>query len=153
MAAFGGAETLAIGAEASSSRTVSAWSGVETRADVEAALRNLSSHPGDSRLRTNADVIDRAFAFNGVEEILAALAREDGEFRHHETDGIHLSAFRLQPVKDHLAYRFDLGRPCGCGVCEAGGDCCGRWFTTGVMVWQAGEPGLYYVRVGRAMNV
>ena len=60
--------------------TLAALPRASTSADVEAALRNLSSHPGDSRLRTNADVIDRAFAFNGVEEILAALAREDGEF-------------------------------------------------------------------------
>jgi enoyl-CoA hydratase len=60
--------------------TLAALPGASTSADVEAALRNLSSDPGESRLRTHAAMIDRAFAFNGVEEILEALAREDGEF-------------------------------------------------------------------------
>lgn len=51
-----------------------------TSADVDAVLRNLSERPGESRLQANAAVIDRSFVFNSVEEIMAALAREEGEF-------------------------------------------------------------------------
>jgi enoyl-CoA hydratase len=48
--------------------------------DVDAVLQALSEPQGESRLRQNAAVIDRAFRFDSVEEILAALAGEEGEF-------------------------------------------------------------------------
>ena len=48
--------------------------------DVDAVLQALSESPGESRLRQNAATIDRAFRFNSVEEILAALAGEEGDF-------------------------------------------------------------------------
>ena len=49
-------------------------------ADVDAALKNLADDPGEGRLQTNAAMIDRAFHFNSVEEIVSALATEEGEF-------------------------------------------------------------------------
>ncbi|MHC2217149.1 enoyl-CoA hydratase/carnithine racemase [Rhizobium leguminosarum] len=48
--------------------------------DVDAVLQALSEPQGESRLRQNAAMIDRAFRFDSVEEILAALAGEEGEF-------------------------------------------------------------------------
>ncbi len=48
--------------------------------DVDAALRDLSDQPGEGRLEVNAALIDRAFRFNSVEEIVATLAREEAEF-------------------------------------------------------------------------
>jgi enoyl-CoA hydratase len=48
--------------------------------DVDAALRQLSQQPGEGRLQANAAMIDRAFHFNSVEDIVSALAREEGEF-------------------------------------------------------------------------
>jgi enoyl-CoA hydratase len=48
--------------------------------DVDAVLQALSESPGESRLRQNAATIDRAIRFNSVEEILAALAGEEGDF-------------------------------------------------------------------------
>jgi enoyl-CoA hydratase len=43
-------------------------------------LQALSEPAGESRLRQNAATIDRAFRFDSVEEILAALAEEESEF-------------------------------------------------------------------------
>ncbi|MBP2447503.1 enoyl-CoA hydratase/isomerase family protein [Rhizobium leguminosarum] len=48
--------------------------------DVDAVLKGLSEAQGESRLRQNASVIDRAFRFDSVEEILTALAGEEGDF-------------------------------------------------------------------------
>ncbi len=48
--------------------------------DVDAALRQLSQQPGEGSLQANAAMIDRAFHFNSVEDIVSALAREEGEF-------------------------------------------------------------------------
>ncbi|MBB3656183.1 enoyl-CoA hydratase [Rhizobium sp. BK650] len=48
--------------------------------DVDAALRALSDQPGEGRLQANAAMIDRAFHFNRVEDIVSALAQEEGEF-------------------------------------------------------------------------
>ncbi|MGO6982758.1 enoyl-CoA hydratase/isomerase family protein [Rhizobium leguminosarum] len=48
--------------------------------DVDVVLQALSEPQGESRLRQNAATIDRAFRFDSVEEILAALAEEEGEF-------------------------------------------------------------------------
>ncbi|EJZ22464.1 enoyl-CoA hydratase/isomerase family protein [Rhizobium sp. Pop5] len=48
--------------------------------DVDAVLRAFSEPDGESRLRQNAATIDRAFRFDSVEEILTALAAEEGEF-------------------------------------------------------------------------
>jgi enoyl-CoA hydratase len=48
--------------------------------DVDAVLQALSEPQGESRLRQNAAVIDRAFGFDSVEEILVALAEEEDEF-------------------------------------------------------------------------
>ncbi|MBY5353964.1 enoyl-CoA hydratase/isomerase family protein [Rhizobium leguminosarum] len=49
--------------------------------DVDATLQALSEPAGEGRLKQNAATIDRAFRFDSVEEILAALAEEEeGEF-------------------------------------------------------------------------
>jgi enoyl-CoA hydratase len=48
--------------------------------DVDAILKNLSDNPGQSSLKRNSDLIHRAFRFANVEEILAALDNEPGEF-------------------------------------------------------------------------
>ncbi|ARO22434.1 enoyl-CoA hydratase/isomerase family protein [Rhizobium sp. S9] len=48
--------------------------------DVDSVLQVYAEPPGESRLRQNATMIDRAFRFDSVEEILAALDVEDGEF-------------------------------------------------------------------------
>ncbi|RUM07107.1 enoyl-CoA hydratase/isomerase family protein [Rhizobium chutanense] len=48
--------------------------------DVDTLLQGLSEPPAESRLRQNAAMIDRAFRFDTVEEILAALAGEEGDF-------------------------------------------------------------------------
>ncbi|MDR9758745.1 enoyl-CoA hydratase/isomerase family protein [Rhizobium redzepovicii] len=48
--------------------------------DVDALLQQFAEPAGESRLRQNAAMIDRAFRFDSVEEILAALAGEEGDF-------------------------------------------------------------------------
>ncbi|MBB2719036.1 UNVERIFIED_ORG: enoyl-CoA hydratase [Rhizobium etli] len=48
--------------------------------DAHTALQAFAEPQGESRLRQNAAVIDRAFCFDSVEEILAALGREEGDF-------------------------------------------------------------------------
>ncbi|KQV84500.1 enoyl-CoA hydratase/isomerase family protein [Rhizobium sp. Root1220] len=48
--------------------------------DVGSLLKNLSDHPGDSELKRNGDLIQRAFHFGSVEEIYGALENEAGEF-------------------------------------------------------------------------
>lgn len=47
---------------------------------LDAALRNLSDQPGEGRLQANSVMIDRAFRFSRVEDIVSALAQEQGEF-------------------------------------------------------------------------
>lgn len=49
-------------------------------ADVAAVSGRFATSPGESRLEGQRALIDRAFAFDTVEEILAALDREEGEF-------------------------------------------------------------------------
>ncbi|MBB4479160.1 enoyl-CoA hydratase/isomerase family protein [Rhizobium etli] len=48
--------------------------------DVDALLHAFSEPSGESRLRQNTATIDRAFRFDSVEEILAVLAEEQGDF-------------------------------------------------------------------------
>ncbi|CCM74354.1 enoyl-CoA hydratase/isomerase family protein [Rhizobium mesoamericanum] len=48
--------------------------------DVEAVLKNLSSDPGTSVIKSNRDMIERCFHFGTVEEIIHALQMEPGEF-------------------------------------------------------------------------
>ncbi|SCB57568.1 enoyl-CoA hydratase [Rhizobium aethiopicum] len=48
--------------------------------DVDAVLQAFSEPRGESRLQQNAAIIDRAFSFDSVEQILTALAEEEGEF-------------------------------------------------------------------------
>ncbi|MDQ0560563.1 enoyl-CoA hydratase [Rhizobium mesoamericanum] len=48
--------------------------------DVEAVLKNLSSDPGTSVIKSNRDMIERCFRFGTVEEIIHALQMEPGEF-------------------------------------------------------------------------
>jgi enoyl-CoA hydratase len=48
--------------------------------DVRAVIAGFAVAPGESRLSANRDTVDRAFAFDTVEEILAALEAEAGEF-------------------------------------------------------------------------
>lgn len=49
-------------------------------ADVHALIKTMEADAGESRLATNRDVIDRAFAVDTVEDILQALVGETGEF-------------------------------------------------------------------------
>ncbi|MBB3916310.1 enoyl-CoA hydratase [Rhizobium pisi] len=48
--------------------------------DVDAVLQALSEPPAEGQLQRNAATIDRAFRFDSVEAILAALAVEEGDF-------------------------------------------------------------------------
>jgi enoyl-CoA hydratase len=47
---------------------------------VRAVIDRFAVVPGGSRLEANRDLIDRCFAFDTVEEIVEALAKEDNEF-------------------------------------------------------------------------
>jgi enoyl-CoA hydratase len=49
-------------------------------AEVEALIKGFAVLPGDSKFEKNRAMIDRAFRFDTVEEIVAALEREEGEF-------------------------------------------------------------------------
>jgi hypothetical protein len=40
-------------------------------------------------------------------------------------------------VERHLVDRLDVGRPCDCGICRQGGDCCGQWFAHSLDIWPA----------------
>jgi enoyl-CoA hydratase len=48
--------------------------------DVAAAIQGFATSPGESKLAAHRDLIDRAFGFDTVEEIVAALEKEQGEF-------------------------------------------------------------------------
>jgi enoyl-CoA hydratase len=48
--------------------------------DVHRAIAGFALDTGASRLATGQDMIDRAFAYDTVEDILQALARETGDF-------------------------------------------------------------------------
>jgi enoyl-CoA hydratase len=48
--------------------------------EVAAAINGFATEPGESRLATHRDLIDQAFGFDSVEEIMAALEREKGDF-------------------------------------------------------------------------
>jgi hypothetical protein len=43
-------------------------------------------------------------------------------------------------VEGWLASYYGVGEPCGCAVCNAGGDCCGRWFAHSLDIWPAQFP-------------
>jgi len=47
---------------------------------VDALLKHIAIHPHAGHLQHNREVIDRAFRFDSVEEIVAALEAEEGEF-------------------------------------------------------------------------
>jgi enoyl-CoA hydratase len=49
-------------------------------ADVRGVIDGFSVAPGEGRLASNRELIDRCFAFDTVEEILAALEGQEGEF-------------------------------------------------------------------------
>lgn len=49
-------------------------------ADVAQVIGRFATSPGESRLEDQRALIDRVFAFDTVEEILAALEEEEGEF-------------------------------------------------------------------------
>ncbi|MBB4346546.1 enoyl-CoA hydratase/isomerase family protein [Aliirhizobium cellulosilyticum] len=49
-------------------------------ADVAAVIGRFSTAPGESRLEGQRALIDRVFSFDTIEEILAALDREEGDF-------------------------------------------------------------------------
>jgi enoyl-CoA hydratase len=49
-------------------------------ADVRSVIDRVSVSPGESELKTHRDLIDRTFGFDTVEEIVAALEREESEF-------------------------------------------------------------------------
>jgi enoyl-CoA hydratase len=48
--------------------------------DVEVVLKNLSSDPGTSAVKSNRDLIERCFHFGTVEEVIDALGKEPGDF-------------------------------------------------------------------------
>ncbi len=48
--------------------------------DVRGVIDRFATPPGESRLAAHADLIDRAFAFDTLEEIVAALEKEEGDF-------------------------------------------------------------------------
>jgi len=56
-----------------------AWRAGEERAQIEAALADFAADPGEAPLAARHAVIDRCFAGDSVEAILAALASESGD--------------------------------------------------------------------------
>ncbi|MEK1892559.1 MAG: enoyl-CoA hydratase/isomerase family protein [Rhizobium sp.] len=48
--------------------------------DVEAVLKNLSSDPGTSAVKSNRDLIEHSFHFGAVDEIIHALENEPDDF-------------------------------------------------------------------------
>ncbi|MEK1875060.1 MAG: 3-hydroxyisobutyryl-CoA hydrolase, partial [Rhizobium altiplani] len=50
-----------------------------TPRDVEVVLKNLSSDPGTSAVKSNRDLIERCFHFGTVEEVIDALGKEPGD--------------------------------------------------------------------------
>jgi enoyl-CoA hydratase len=48
--------------------------------DVHAAIRKMAADPGESRLAANQETIERVFSSDSMEAIIAALAKEEGEF-------------------------------------------------------------------------
>ncbi|MFQ6184108.1 enoyl-CoA hydratase/isomerase family protein [Sinorhizobium meliloti] len=59
---------------------IASLSASATADEVSAAIRAVSSEPPASALLDHLSVIDRCFAFNAVEEILAALEKEESDF-------------------------------------------------------------------------
>lgn len=59
---------------------VKALQGIANAASVDAVLADFAADPGPAPLGEHRDVIDRCFAKNREEDILAALAAEDGEW-------------------------------------------------------------------------
>ncbi|ASP55678.1 enoyl-CoA hydratase/isomerase family protein [Sinorhizobium meliloti] len=59
---------------------LSSLSATATADDVSAAIRVVSSEPPASALLDHLSAIDRCFAFNAVEEIFAALEKDESDF-------------------------------------------------------------------------
>lgn len=59
---------------------IASLSASATADDVSAAIRAVSSEPPASALLDHLSVIDRCFAFDAVEEILAALEKDESDF-------------------------------------------------------------------------
>ncbi len=68
---------------------------------VRAVIQEFAVDPGRSLLAAEAEVIDRCFAFDSVEEILAALADEPGEFARSTREAI----MRRSPTSLKLTLR------------------------------------------------
>jgi enoyl-CoA hydratase len=95
-------------------------------ADARAVIDGLAVSPGDSSLKIQADLIDRAFRFDTLEEILAVLDREEGSFAGTTRETIA----RRSPTSLKLTLRLlRLGRDSSSLV-----ECLEREFTAGVEV-------------------
>lgn len=57
-------------------------------AAVEAVLQSFAVSPGESELQKNHAIIDRCFAYDNVEDILAALDAEEGDFSGRTREAI-----------------------------------------------------------------
>ena len=60
--------------------TLAELPGIASARDVEAVINNFSSQHGESRLRENTELINRTMRFGTVEDIIDALATEQGDF-------------------------------------------------------------------------
>jgi enoyl-CoA hydratase len=69
--------------------------------EVRAVIDRLATRPGESRLAAHDELIDRAFAFDTVEEIVGALEKEEGDFAQ-ETRAV---IARRSPTSLKLALR------------------------------------------------
>ncbi|MFB9949438.1 enoyl-CoA hydratase/isomerase family protein [Rhizobium puerariae] len=90
---------------------------------VRAVIDRFAVVPEEGRLAAHRDAIDRAFAFDSVEEIVAALEKEDSEF----AIGTREAIARRSPTSLKLALRMlRLGRQSSSLV-----ECLEREFTVG----------------------
>lgn len=93
---------------------------------VRAVIDRFAVVPGESELEAHRELIDRAFRFDTVEEIVAALDREDNEFTVKTREIIS----RRSPTSLKLALRLlRLGRESSSLV-----ECLEREFTAGVEI-------------------
>lgn len=93
---------------------------------VRAVIDRFAVVPGEGQFATHRDLIDRAFRFDRVEEIVAALDKEEGEFAVRTREIIS----KRSPTSLKLALRLlRLGRASSSLV-----ECLEREFTAGVEI-------------------
>ncbi|MGK6311732.1 enoyl-CoA hydratase/isomerase family protein [Neorhizobium sp. DT-125] len=93
---------------------------------VRAVIDRFAVVPGESQLEANRKLIDRAFGFETVEEIVAALGKEEGEFAVRTREIIS----KRSPTSLKLALRLlRLGRQSSSLV-----ECLEREFTAGTEI-------------------